>query len=131
MPVFCKGYECWPLSARDEAVLSFSLVPELNISEAVAAVGLQFVLLHFCRVLVTDDFYRCKVWRYSFQFKASETVVAGISVGETDLAHAAVLAGMLSGSSPKEFYTFSFIDQASKMCMSSARAVAVVVDLWA
>ena len=67
------------LCACDGAVLFFSLVPGLSISEAIAAVGLQFVLLHFCRVLVMDHFYSGEVSRYGFQFKASETTFTEIS----------------------------------------------------
>jgi len=101
--MFVLTFFCLLLSsARDEAVLFFSLVPGLNISEAIAAVGLQFVLLHFCRVQVMDHLYCGEVSRYRFQFKASDTTLTEISVGETDLAHAAVLVGMLSGSSSKQ-----------------------------
>ena len=56
----------------------------------------------FCGVLVTDRFSCGEVSRYGFQCKASETASAEISVGESDVARAAVLAGMLGGSSSKQ-----------------------------
>lgn len=94
-PFLCLLLSC----ARDEAVLFFSLVPGLSICEAVAAAGLPLVLLHFCGALVKDQFYCGEVSRCGFRFKASETAFSEVGVGETHLACAAVLTGMLSGSS--------------------------------